>query len=288
MPESSSNKGLDYSQTKSFWENRYKRKEAAGAWYVANLSDNIPLQAVFKDSIEKEIISGNVSLAEDLDVLDLGCGAGRMSLFFGQRCGKVVGVDFSENLLKMAAENIRPFGLNNISFIQEHAERFLSSDKFDIIFLGGILSYLNDKEAQDALSHAREMLKGSGRLIIRDSLKSRKRRVLQAKYQDNFQDNYSVIYRSIKELDTLVRGYDFRLVFADDLSIFPFMGLYHFIVRKLFRSAQAYSSLSTKYFRLSLRLMPYLKKYRRSFVYKFIAYLANKYEHKLFIYSLNE
>lgn len=279
-------KELDYAKTRSFWENRYKRKTAAGALYVANLSENIPLQAVFKDMLEKEIISRNVSLTAGLDVLDLGCGSGRMTIFFAQRCGKAVGVDFSGGLLRIAIENSRPLGLGNLIFIQQRVEHFLSRHKFDIIFIGGVLSYLNDQEIEEVLSNVKQMLKAGGRLIVRESLSQRRRCVIGGEYQDNFKDNYSVIYRSVKEFNFWLKKHNFFLVYEDSLSIFPFMGLYHFIIRKLFRANNLYFSLSRGYFRLALRLRPYLQQYRRSLFSKLLSYLANRYNQELFIYSL--
>jgi len=287
MPENySENKNLDYKETKRFWEKRAERVRLTGNLFEANLSDNIPLQAIFKDAIEKQIIEKSAPLMPDYEILDLGCGSGRMSLFFARACKRVVAVDFSLALLERARGNAMKCGLNNITFIEENINSFYCKEKFDLIFLGGVLSYLNDADAKNMLGRAKEMLKPEGRLLIRDSLSFRKSCVIREKYNKNFEDNYSVIYRSIKEFKSALKESGFAFDLETSLAIFPFMGLYHLVIKKIFGSGAIFAKLSKNYFGLVSYFSPFILFYRNSGIYEFFAYLLNKYDQRFFICSL--
>lgn len=275
---------LDYSKVHDFWEGRCKRNKICGDLYVANLSDNIPLQAMYKDNMEKKEIAEKVVLNKDKCVLDLGCGSGRMLPFFAIRTKRVVGVDFSESLLKFAKKVANEFNLANISLIQQHIAEFCVNDKFDIIFAGGVFSSLNDTDLERAIKNIKNMLTNDGSLIVRDSLSWRKRCVLKEKFIYNFQERYSVIYRTIEEIKQIMAKYDFLCVYEKSLSVFPFMGVYHYIFRKLLGRGSLYDWLSKFYFKLTIFLSPYIYWYKNTMFYICSAYWLNKYEQKLFIF----
>lgn len=275
---------LDYKKVRSFWENRYTRKNITGDLYVANLSDNIPLQAKYKDLIEKELISHNVRLEKNMRVLDLGCGSGRMLVFFAQKCGFVVGVDFSKSLFEIADKNIKNLELKNVSLIQQSIFDFYIKDKFDIILIGGVLSYLNDREVEKVLLNIKDMLKKNGVLIVRDSLSCKKRQTLKEKYMDNFKDNYNVVYRTIKEFKYFFEKNMFCCDFEKSLSVFPFMGLYHYMFRKLLGKGKIYSVLSKGYFETAYYFIFCIYWYRNTNLYKLFSFLINRYDQKLFIF----
>ncbi len=277
---------LNYKKVKEFWENRYKRINVAGDLYLANLSDNIPLQAIYKDKLEKQIISNKVYLTKDMDVLDLGCGTGRMALFFAKKCKHVTAIDFSANLLKIAANKIKSMDLDNIKLIQQSIANFHSNHKFDIIFIGGVLSFLNDIDVENVVRNIKDMLKENGKLIIRDSLRWRKRCVLKEKFINNFKDDYSIIYRTIGEIKRVFKKNTFYLNSESSLAVFPFMGLYHYPIRLIAGKSKIYSKLSKIYFGLVYRFIPYIRCYKNMRFYKVISYLLNRYDQRFFIYFL--
>ncbi|MHB1348528.1 MAG: class I SAM-dependent methyltransferase [Desulfobulbaceae bacterium] len=65
--------------------------------------------------------------------LDFGSGVGRLAVPLAKRCGRVIGVDVSESMLKESRRVVQEKGLNNIDFVK--GDDFLSavSGNFDLI-----------------------------------------------------------------------------------------------------------------------------------------------------------
>lgn len=73
----------------------------------------------------EELVKLNLIKKEDV-VVDYGCGKGRIGFFLNNQIGcKVIGVDHSERLLKVASKNLERYGDNgNITFVHSKAEEF--------------------------------------------------------------------------------------------------------------------------------------------------------------------
>lgn len=79
-----------------------------------------------------EVLLGLVSIKEDENVLDLGCGSGRTTREIA-RCTKgiVVGTDISGSMIKEAIS--KDDGKPNISFLVKDAECLGFRDSFDVV-----------------------------------------------------------------------------------------------------------------------------------------------------------
>jgi len=78
-------------------------------------------------------LSNNLILKAKLNILDIGCGTGEMSLLLSQMGHCVTGIDLSENMLCVAEEKAKNKGLN-IKFIKGDAEDPpFGSNEFDAI-----------------------------------------------------------------------------------------------------------------------------------------------------------
>ena len=77
----------------------------------------------------EELIKLDLIKKEDI-IVDYGCGKGRIGFFLNKQIGcKVVGIDHSERLLKMATKNLESYGDNgDIKFIHSKAEEYLPTD----------------------------------------------------------------------------------------------------------------------------------------------------------------
>lgn len=99
------------------------------------------------------------------ELIDIGCGTGRMSRWFAQRTSRVLGVDFSEGALRIAASDICPENLSyrqcSIFDLDYHAD-------FDIAFLWGVLTVAcrDITELQEALGKVHETLRPGGTLLL--------------------------------------------------------------------------------------------------------------------------
>ena len=101
-------------------------------------------------------------------VLDVGCGDGKITAEIASLLpeGRVLGLDSSPNMIKLAQESIH---LPNLEFQCMKGEEVLIADSFDNIFCFNCLLWIRKpKEALDRLS---KLLKPGGRLVILTYLK---------------------------------------------------------------------------------------------------------------------
>ncbi len=114
---------------------------------------------------EEQAIMNLVNIRPGMEILDLGCGEGRWAKVLKNRDVKYVGVDFSDELINKARKkNID----NNVKFISKTAQDFISDNKFDFIFIFGLITYMNDEDIRKLSKNCRVMLKNGGKLILRD------------------------------------------------------------------------------------------------------------------------
>ncbi len=80
-------------------------------------------------------------------VLDVGCGSGVYSIDFVRRgAGRVVGVDFSGNMLKIARQEAEQHGVaDRCDFIQADFLEFDLKEQFDISIAMGVFDYVPDQ-----------------------------------------------------------------------------------------------------------------------------------------------
>ncbi len=76
-------------------------------------------------------------------LLDIGCGIGSYSKYYGELGAKVIGIDLSKNMLNIAKDVCQK--LKNVEFYQASFEEFdFKKKKFDYILGGFMLSYFKD------------------------------------------------------------------------------------------------------------------------------------------------
>jgi SAM-dependent methyltransferase len=97
----------------------------------------------------------NVSVFADIPqgatVLDLGCGAGLDSLIAVKRVGEtglVIGIDFSEAMLRRARQGAAEIGADNVEFYQADADKLPIEDgQIDVALVNGIFNLNPEREA---------------------------------------------------------------------------------------------------------------------------------------------
>lgn len=103
------------------------------------------------------------------NVLDIGCGTGRLTLHVAGIVGsngKVVGIDPSGQRIEIARRKLRYAPFDNISFEAGNSNDLhnFKNGSFDIVYLNIVLHWIHDKE--DALAQIYRVLKPGGRLGI--------------------------------------------------------------------------------------------------------------------------
>jgi arsenite methyltransferase len=103
-------------------------------------------------------------------VLDLGSGAGNdcfVARSITGETGRVTGLDFSEDMLARANDNVNRLGFTNVDFVKGDIEQMPFPDsQFDVIVSNCVLNLVPDKSA--AFSEMLRVLKPGGHFCVSD------------------------------------------------------------------------------------------------------------------------
>jgi len=112
--------------------------------------------------LEEPVVRAAVGDVRTLNVLDLGCGTGRHSLWLASVGATVTAVDFSEGML---AEARRKPGAEAIRFVVHDLHTPLPfAAEFDLVVSGLVLEHLRDLDG--FFAEARSVLRPGGRAVI--------------------------------------------------------------------------------------------------------------------------
>jgi len=98
-------------------------------------------------------------------VLELGCGPGALSIEIGKILpkGEVVGIDISENMIKLASAKAKGLRLENVKFEVNDAQNLKSpNESFDVVVTSMLLHWIPD--APKFLSEAYRVLRIGGKI----------------------------------------------------------------------------------------------------------------------------
>lgn len=105
-------------------------------------------------------------------VLDIGCGSGVDAIFAAMMtgpAGRVVGIDFTPEMLQRAKENLSLTDLKNIFFAEAPADNLpIAVQDFDVVISNGAFNLVVDKSK--ALSEVFRVLRPGGRLMVADQI----------------------------------------------------------------------------------------------------------------------
>ncbi|HEX4487743.1 MAG TPA: methyltransferase domain-containing protein [Terriglobales bacterium] len=132
--------------------------QVAHQWNPADYARHSQGQEVFA----RELIA-SLNLQPNEDVLDLGCGDGRMTAEIAKLApaGRVVGVDRSGEMVAFAAEN---FYSSNLSFQVADAAALPFREEFDTVYSSAVLHWVPDHNA--ALAGIARSLRPGGRCLL--------------------------------------------------------------------------------------------------------------------------
>ena len=151
---------------------------------------------------ESKIVLENIDL-NGKKILEIGCGIGRWAEIFHDKCDTYLGLDFAKNLIKIAKEN---YNYENCYFQEMSAvdikiDELLVKPPFDIIFIAGVLVFLNDEDIPKMINQINKLISHEKTIYIRETISLMDTRLtLKDFYSENLETNYSAIYRTKEEL----------------------------------------------------------------------------------------
>lgn len=159
---------------------------------------------------------GRLELHSDSEVLEVGCGTGLNFRYILDQLdperGRLVGLDFSSEMLRQARKRLAARGWNNVELIEADAARLDLGRRFDGILFAYSLTMIPDW--QSAIERAREHLKPGGRLVVLDFGQFKRWGLLGAVMR---------LWLRLNHVETL-RQYEDKLH-----EVFPDLDVYHWL-----------------------------------------------------------
>ena len=119
---------------------------------------------VITDALEDQLLFDLIGEPWGLDILDVGCGDGAISLALSQQGAHVIGIDPSLAMIEAARERAASAGAK-ASFCLGKAERLpFPNEQFDLVVAKTILCFVEDPT--DMFAEIARVLRPGGRLVI--------------------------------------------------------------------------------------------------------------------------
>lgn len=207
---------IDSTEVKNFWDNRAGKSEEIKTLAVTNLEPDAKLQEL-KLQQERMKIDSMLELNSNDILLDLGCGVGAWSIYFASRVKMITGVEYSAKMMDIAIADTAKTKADNINFVCSNAIDFIDDKIYSIIFISGLILYLNDAELDKMLKNMSKMTRSGSILFLREPCGCQGRYQISNRWSEALQANYSALYRSRSELVDKVEQEGFHLVMDDDM-----------------------------------------------------------------------
>lgn len=168
-------------------------------WYKSKLGN-------FVDEVETRCVFDLFKAKKGMKVLDVGCGTGNFSIKLAKMGCEVVGIDVSEEMLKVAEAKAREEGLN-IKFYKMDAHQMEFEDNtFDGVLSVTAFEFL--KEPEKAIEEIFRVLKPNGQLLIGTINKNSKwgEMYLSKEFQENTVFKYAN-FKTIEDMKSYKKEY---------------------------------------------------------------------------------
>jgi len=212
-----------FRKNKNMWRTDESKKFRINAQKVAEYFDKKQTLVFTDDSarLEEEAILPFINITDESKVLDLGCGNGRWGKIFINKCKKYVGVDISKKFINEMSQKYKDN--QKVKLFHMPAQEYISEEKYDLILIIGLITYMNDNEIMRLSRNCRRMLNKNGRVILRNvTLGEGSPSRMSYNYRPNFikrllgSPGYQLIRRSVNEELKLFK--DFKLVYMQQIE----------------------------------------------------------------------
>lgn len=204
---------IDKDEVKRFWESRAQRYKKSTYQGITNFADD--KKSIQMDKIDK--IELDNLIVNEKEILDVGCGVGRLSFWLSSRADKVIGIDYAKPLIEIANKEAVRRNINNVEFLCEKCTNFELGRKFNTIIVFGLLIYMDDKDVIRTIKQLKKHLARDGRIILKESVGTSGRFLVLDKYSEELDAKYNAIYRTPKELIDMFENNGFKRTYDKKL-----------------------------------------------------------------------
>ncbi|MBY6916660.1 class I SAM-dependent methyltransferase [Clostridium botulinum] len=190
--------------TKDYWNSI--GDTGSGAFGIGSFGDGGDCEVLYRHYLEIKHLNKILKFNKSMKVLELGCGAGRFAYSIAPYVDKYVGIDYSLEGIQIAKEVCENAAIDNVDFIQASIIDFDYSEKFDVIYFGGVIQYLNDEDIKKTLTNLKNFIKEDTIIIDRSSVRNNVRHIADSIL-------YYCIYRTPREIEILFKEADFKLIY---------------------------------------------------------------------------
>jgi len=194
---------IDYSKTESFFSSRAKKYTEESPYTTTMLQDNSPELVKERDKNEKDKLYPMLGIGKESKILDIACGIGRWADIFPNDISEYCGIDFSEELIKIAKQrNSRKnyeFYKGSANEVELILQRY-NKGKYNTILIMGILLFLNDNTIMEVFEQVEKNCLKEALICIREPIAIESRLTLKEFFSEELNTNYNSIYRTREEL----------------------------------------------------------------------------------------
>lgn len=206
-----------YENTHNFYNERAKKiNEMVCPYTAVLLADQKPEVAEQWDIYEKKEMLPRIDINAQSKVLDIGCGMGRLAEAIIPVSEYYCGIDFSEEMIKLAEKRCH-YENNNYDFIvssfQEVSKKlsnyYENGGRFNRVIISGVCMYINDSDMSACVKSLLPLLDKDCILYFKETVALQERLTLDDHPSEALKTTYDVIYRTAKEY------LDYYLIFVE-------------------------------------------------------------------------
>ena len=199
---------IDYQKTKDFFKHRAEKFQENNPYSVTMYQDNNKELVRERNEYETEKLLSLLSIDKESEILDVACGIGRWADAIKTEVKKYCGIDFSDELIRIATERNKRDNYYYYVGSTSQLEKIIKQKrkgKFNIVLIVGIMLYLNDNDVIEMLHQIERCCEKEAVICIREPIGIEERLTLKDYYSDELKCDYNAIYRTRDEIKEILK-----------------------------------------------------------------------------------
>lgn len=127
-----------------------------------NLNEFFSSGVAYVDKVWEQIENHFKPNFKPKQALDFGCGVGRLVLPLAEKCGSVLGIDISDNMLAEARKNASNENVSNVKFENSQKILFEMKEEFDFVHSFIVFQHIRPNRGEVIFEKILKMLKTGG------------------------------------------------------------------------------------------------------------------------------